>query len=189
MFPLYTFWELWQLYHKVTFDGINKLIIINDGETAISIKTDVYSAWKEWSRVEDNLKFSLAMTSVGGQPLPGGGFLGDTYFLENGWKLKLTGSVAISGNLYTSDGSSAFVTEEGIQIAQSTVSQLVQTTVPDDYSTNIASVVWATQPDNSGTIAQAVWQEPTASHGSPSGTMGHQLTKNVLTTVRYIALK
>lgn len=173
---------------KVTFDGLNKLIIINDGQTVINIKNDIYSTWKRWMIERKNAQWTQAMSTVGGQPLPGGGFLGDTYFLENGWKIKLTGSVEITGNIFTADATSPFITAEGIQIATSTVSQLVQTTVPDDYSQNISNVVWQNQPDNSATIAQAVWEEPTANHGSPNTTMGYHLTKNVLTTKRFIAL-
>ncbi len=173
---------------NVTFDGYNKLIIINEGVTSISIKTDVYSTWKRWMIERKNAGWTQAISTVGGQSLPGGGFLGDTYFLENGWKIKLTGTVEITGNIFTADATSPFVTAEGIQIARSTVSQLVQTTVPDDYSQNISNVVWQNQPDNSATIAQAVWQEPTASHGSPNTTMGYHLTKNVLTTKRFISL-
>lgn len=187
---LFPFFEYWLNYHKVTFDGVNRLIIINEGETDINIKTDVYSDWKEWSKAYDhqNLRWTKAISSVGGQPLPSGGFLGDTYFLENGWKIKLTGTVNITGNIYTADASDPFVTEAGVNIVTSTVSQLVQTTVPDDYSQNISNVVWQNKPDDSGTIAEAVWQEPVANHGSPTTTMGYHLTKNVLTTKRFISL-
>ena len=38
----YGFWDYWNLYHKVTFDGINKLILINDGETELDFQIDVY---------------------------------------------------------------------------------------------------------------------------------------------------
>ena len=182
------FWERLLDPFKVTFDGLNKLIIINEGETSISIKIDVYSAWKRWVMERQNAEWLQAISSVGGQPLPGGGFLGDTYFLQNGWKIKLTGSVEITGNIFTSDATSPFITQEGIQIARSTVSQLVQTTVPDDFSQNLADVVWQNQPDDSGTIAQAVWDELVANYGSPSGTMGNQM-KNILTLKRFIALK
>ena len=41
--------DYWTLYHKVTFDGENRLIIINDGELNINVKQDIYSDWKEWA--------------------------------------------------------------------------------------------------------------------------------------------
>lgn len=184
MFP-YAFWDYWVLYHKVTFDGANKLIIINDGVASLNIKTDVYSDWKEWARLGTNLKYLHAMSAVGGQPLPGGGFLGDTYFLENGWKLKLTGSVEITGNLYTSDATSPFVTAEGIQIARSTVSQLVQTVSGD--AQNISNTVWANAPDNSSTYAEAVWSITVTDKNTPN-TTGNKLRQG-LTRNQFIALK
>ena len=44
----YGFWWEWENPQKVTFDGINKHIIINPGETQIDVQVDLYSAWKEW---------------------------------------------------------------------------------------------------------------------------------------------
>ena len=41
-------WDYWYLYHKVTFDAANKLILVNAGVTELDWKVDVYSAWKEW---------------------------------------------------------------------------------------------------------------------------------------------
>jgi hypothetical protein len=32
----------------VTFDGPNRLIIVNDGETELEAERDIYSAWKRW---------------------------------------------------------------------------------------------------------------------------------------------
>lgn len=68
-------WEYWQTYHKVTFDGPNRLILINYGETILNFEDDVYSAWKEWMQLEnhiDNMSYAQAMRSVGGDPIPGG---------------------------------------------------------------------------------------------------------------------
>ena len=36
---------------KVTFDGPNKLILINHGEVSIDVKEDIYSGWKEWASI------------------------------------------------------------------------------------------------------------------------------------------
>ena len=52
--------DYWELYHKVTFDGENKLIIINPGETDINVKRDIYSSWKEWILLRDYLKWIAA---------------------------------------------------------------------------------------------------------------------------------
>lgn len=102
-------WDYWQLYHKVTFDGINKLIIINDGVTSIDVQRDIYSSWKEWSQLETNLRYLKAIDTVGGEPTTGGQRLDVTYFLINGWKIKPysgTYDLTITGNIFSVDGSS-----------------------------------------------------------------------------------
>lgn len=105
----YGFWNYWQLYHKVTFDGINKLILINDGETEIDIQKDIYSDWKEWVRLEDNLKYLPPISTVGGEPTIAGQRLDVTYFLINGWKIKPysgTYDLTLIGNIFDIDGGS-----------------------------------------------------------------------------------
>jgi hypothetical protein len=115
-------WAYWQLYHKVTFDGPNKLILINKGETAIDVKSDIYSAWKEWIcnlglvEHQDNPAYLQAITAIGGEPTPTGN-IGSTFFLQNGWKIKpAPGSyrLLISGNLFAADGSNAYVAADVI---------------------------------------------------------------------------
>jgi len=103
----YGFYNLWQLYHKVTFDGVNKLIIVNPGVTTLNVKTDLYSDWKEWVRNEDYLKFLPPFNTVGGEPIVGGQSLDVTFFLINGWKIKpYYGSYTLNviGNLFDVDG-------------------------------------------------------------------------------------
>lgn len=102
-------WEYWQLYHKVTFDGVNRLILINDGVTSIDVQRDIYSSWKEWSQLETNLKYLKAIDTVGGEPTVAGQRLDVTYFLINGWKIKPysgTYDLTITGNIFSVDGSS-----------------------------------------------------------------------------------
>lgn len=38
------FWDYWELRHKVTFDGVNKLIEVNPGVTSLDVQRDLYSA-------------------------------------------------------------------------------------------------------------------------------------------------
>jgi hypothetical protein len=105
----YGFYDYWNNYHKVTFDGVNKLIIINQDETEISVQRDIYSSWKEWVRQEDNSKFEQAVNVVGGEPTTGDEKLDATYFLINGWRLKpYPGSYTLNvvGNLFEVDGGS-----------------------------------------------------------------------------------
>ena len=49
-------WQFWGAYapplylgeQKVTFDGPNKVIIVNQDVIGLDFRVDVYSAWKEW---------------------------------------------------------------------------------------------------------------------------------------------
>lgn len=105
----YGFWNYWALRHKVTFDGVNKLILINKGETELDVQTDIYSDWKEWVRLEDNLKYLPPLSTVGGEPTVAGQRLDVTYFLINGWKLKPysgTYDLTLVGNIFDVDGGS-----------------------------------------------------------------------------------
>ncbi len=107
----------WSLFHKVTFDGPNKLILINEGETTIDVKTDIYSAWKEWILLlglvehQDNPGYLEAISAIGGELTPTGE-IGTTLFLENDWKIKpYPGSyrLIVNGNLFSSDGTNPYV--------------------------------------------------------------------------------
>jgi len=91
---------------KVTFDGSNKLILINEGEISIDVQSDIYSNWKQWSLQIDNTKFLEAISTLGGDPITGETFVGDTYFLENGWRIQPYSSTQgyildVVGNIYT----------------------------------------------------------------------------------------
>ena len=101
---------------KVTFDGEQKLIIVNAGQTMLDVKEDVYSAWKTWAVQGTNTRFLLAFSAIGGDQISEGKFLGTTYFLENGWKIRpFEGDhlLTVSGNMYSRDGSSPFVSTVG----------------------------------------------------------------------------
>lgn len=105
----YGWWEYWELRHKVTFDGVNKLILVNEGETTLDVQTDIYSDWKEWAQTEDNLKYLRPLNTVGGEPTIGSERLDVTYFLINGWKIKpYTGTydLTLVGNIFDVDGGS-----------------------------------------------------------------------------------
>jgi len=129
---------------NVSFDGINKIITINTGITEITVKTDLYSDWKEWSLIDDHSKYLQAMRSVGGDPISETKQLGATYFLTNGWRIRpaeWNHRLSVVGNLYTEEGDSPFlstigsynvtVTNEVSTLVESTISQLTQI----EYST------------------------------------------------------
>ncbi len=112
---------------NVTFDGPNKCIDINPLATSISVKSDIYSEWKRWVLQEDNSKYLQAIRSIGGDPISGGLYAGDIYFLMNGWKVCVYGSVDVNGVIYSDDGSSPYDVEPGTFLVTGIVSNLVQT--------------------------------------------------------------
>lgn len=166
---------------KVTFDGSNRLIIVNYGITSLDVKVDLYSDWKEWVLLSDNSKYPTAMTAVGGDPLAGSQYLGTTYFLENGWKIRPyedNHSLEVSGNLYARDGSSPFVQTLGSYNVLITLktSNLVDTVNLAGTSVDINA------------IAEAVWKYATS--GSLTiDTMGSHVYTKLMTFAQYMATK
>lgn len=95
---------------KVTFDGVNRLIIVDPGITELDVKIDIYSDWKEWMLLADNAKYPLALRVVGGDPVSESKNLGSTYFLLNGWRIRPQEAehrLIIQGNLYTDPAGSS----------------------------------------------------------------------------------
>jgi hypothetical protein len=130
----YGFWEFWAPYdpangyygeQKCIFDGVNKLIYVNPNVSSISVKEDIYSNWKEWVQVRDNSKFPPAIRVTGGDPIGGGAFTGDVYFMINGWRLYIDHSLNIDGVIYSDNYPSPFVQQENTQIVTNKVSSLV----------------------------------------------------------------
>lgn len=80
--------DIWELEHKVAFDGPNKLILVNRGVTDIDVQVDIYSDWKEWVQLRDNAKYLQALRPAGGDELGGGETLGGQFFLLNGWRMR-----------------------------------------------------------------------------------------------------
>tara|TARA_R110000772_G_scaffold71964_1_gene157319 strand:+ start:441 stop:1193 length:753 start_codon:yes stop_codon:yes gene_type:complete len=137
----YGFWEYWELRHKVTFDGVNRLIIVNDNETSLDVQTDIYSDWKEWARTENNLKYFEPLSTVGGEPTIEGQRLDVTYFLINGWKIKPysgTYDLNIVGNIFDVDGGSIKVPAD------------VNPNVPNNITINTNTSVIVRQVNTSG---------------------------------------
>ena len=140
---MYAFWDYWDLYQKVTFDGINKTITVNDGVTSLNIRTELYSAWIKWLEVETNTGYLFAMRYTGLDIIPGG-YTGDTYFLINGWKLYIDLSeVAVTGVLFSDDYTTAYYTPAGKAQYPAVVASLVSTI---GVSTNIVTGDLSTIP-------------------------------------------
>lgn len=171
----YGFWSEWTNPQKVTFDGINRLVLVNDGVTEIDVEVDLYSDWKEWVTLYDHGKFLPAFRAVGGDPTTAGRALGATFFLINGWRIKTWEGdhrLVVTGNLYTEEGEPPFVPVEGpyTTIIESNVSNLVDRLsrleeLPtqswteaefDALATSIAAIPTPTALQ----IAQQVWSVP-----------------------------
>ena len=150
--------DYWLLFLKVSFDGATKLITVNDNETVIDVKEDLYSAWKDWMQTRDNLKYINAMRTVGGDPTTAGEFLGATFFVTNGWRIVLTNGVTIEGNLFSDDFDTPFTTAEGVVIAYSKVSNLIDQVAPTTETlTEVATSVVNTL--NTGTYDGVAFED------------------------------
>lgn len=165
----YGYWDFWLEYDKVVFDGPNKYIWIVPGTTTINVKEDLYVPWKEWVQSNPdalvNATYLYAMRAVGGDPLPGNRYLGSTFFLSNGWRIKpYEGdySLIVNGVLYTEEGDSPFLGADGffnnIRI-EMTVS-------------NIVDVVGISASD----IREAVWEVNPIDYENEDDTMGQEIT-------------
>lgn len=170
------FWDYWQLYHKVTFDGVARTITVNPGESEISVKTDIYSNWKEWVQTHDYSKFAPALRITGGDPVGGGEYTGDVYFLINNWRIIVDHSCVFDGVIYSDNFPSPFVPITGTQIVTNKVSALVNTvstggaggaaptvqeirTEMDDNSTKLSSINSKVQTLNNAPTAVQNRQE------------------------------
>lgn len=91
-----------------TFDGTNKLIIINS--TSAFTAADLYSRWKDWVQTSDNSKYVQAMRSIAGDPIGPGLAVAPYIFLNttDGWRIRPSEAnheLNITGNLYSEDAS------------------------------------------------------------------------------------
>jgi len=147
LLDFYGFYNLWELNHKVTFDGVERLIYVNSGEILLDVKEDIYSAWKQWVQQEDYMKYYAPFDTVGGEPIVGGQSLDTTFFLINGWKIKpYPGSYTLSiiGNLFEVDGGSIKVDADVI------------TNVPNNIAINLNTSVIVRQISTSGSVGGIV---------------------------------
>ena len=161
---------------KVSWDGRNRIIYVNEGVTTLDVKIDIYSAWKEWVLASPEYPtastWKEAISAIGGEPLNDTLNVGSTFFLENGWRIqpfpeKEAYLLTVNGNLYTREvGENPFLFASGANIII-TRSNLVDQLVAS------ASV---TEADYAA-IAQRVWEYTTLTNTGASS-FG-QLTKNM----------
>ena len=206
----WTFWEAYDppLYfgtQKVTFDGPNRLILINEGETELNFKSDVYSAWKEWfsDPNHENGTYLEAISNIGGDPLPGARALGSTFFLENGWRMRTWSGdheLTVTGNVFTREGDPIFVTALGdntitINLNTATLVETIfgETNITAGDIAAIATGVWNNEFDDSTTaeailrsIPDDVWNYVI---DSAKGEIAREKLRKIATKTQDIALR
>jgi hypothetical protein len=172
--------------YKVSFQGDNRRIVVHLGQTNLDVKSDIYSEWKEWSILEDNSKYPEAISVIGGEAIGGGQFIGATYFLENGWRIKPwegDHNLEVNGNIYTrEEGQTPFVNTDGawkINIINK-VSTVVSTVETSNVS--IPSSI------DAQAIAQALW-EYSITGSLPVNSLGDHIFRKLLTLGQYMATK
>jgi len=97
-----------------TFDGPNKIITLLDpGTNPTQSVPDIYSEWKQWSVLTDNLKYLPAFDlSVGGNDTNPPEKLDGYFFVRNdyGWRVRpfeANGVTTLAGNLFAFDTGTA----------------------------------------------------------------------------------
>lgn len=174
---------------SVTFDGTNKLVIIDDGITELTVK-EMYSAWKDWVLTDDNSKYAQAFAAIGGDSLPGGRFLGTTYFLENGWKIRpYEGDhvFTLLGNLYDRGGGNPFVSTVGSYnvLINLTTSNLIDTVSTGGSSGGVTNTDIQNIASNTAT---KVWDKAT-SQITTANTIGTHIKDKLLQKSQFLGLK
>jgi hypothetical protein len=158
----------WLLNSKVDFDGINKIIYVHPEITSLDIRSEVYSAWIDWVVLRDHAKYLPAIRYTGYDPIGGGAFTGDSYFLINGWKLSVDlAKVRVTGVLFSDNYDTAYYTPGLVAQYPATVAALVNTVTVSVPS----SVVTPTAIEN----AEAVWS--------------HIFVNKLLTVAKFLGLK
>lgn len=175
----YGHFDLWELGHKVSFDPLKRLIYLNGEVDSISVKTDLYSDWKEWARLDGNLRFPPAIRAVGGDPIGGGEVTGSTFFLTNGWRIVVDRSLTIDGNLYSDDFDTPYHYDSKAKIVISKVSTLVEVVQPTLEGLSIPT------PEE---IANAVWSKDVSTF-TVTGSVGAFVKNKILTVAKFLGLK
>jgi len=186
-------WWQWEEYpnQKVAFDGLNRIIYVNEGVTELDVRIDLYSAWKEWIDASPEAPtpsaWLKAFSVVGGDPITETQDLGTTYFLENGWRIqpfasKTPYTLTIKGNIYTREsGGTINKFAEGVSVSLER-SNIVELITVEALATSIT-------PDDVTAIANAaadqVWDEVLNEH-QQAGSTGKKLKDNLKKT-SYIA--
>ena len=159
---------------KVVFDGPNRLIIVDENTTELDIREDVFEAWKEWVRNPDlviNASYLAAIRGVGGDPISGttDQFVGDIYFLFNGWRLVYDPrKVGVTGVLFSDDFATAFYFDEP---NKRDTPELLDPVFPAKVSSVVNTYEIPSGSVDTAAIVAGVWNA-TSSVYNDAGTMG-----------------
>jgi len=87
-----------------TFDGPNLIIQLPSIDT-YDVQRDLYSAWKQWAALSDNLKFAQAFETTGGDQISDTSTIAPYFFCRNdlGWRIRMPesdGEIPVDGNLF-----------------------------------------------------------------------------------------
>ncbi|OGT59000.1 MAG: hypothetical protein A3E01_18545 [Gammaproteobacteria bacterium RIFCSPHIGHO2_12_FULL_63_22] len=93
---------------KFTVDTAAKRFIAKPGITSFDVKIDLYSDAKEhWLAGGAAMGFDFPIRTIGGDPVGGGVFAGDLYFIRDGWKIRpdeVDHTLSVTGNLFLDAG-------------------------------------------------------------------------------------
>lgn len=92
----------------ITINGDALLITLPAATPSIDVEADLYSEWKKWTLLADNLRYEEAFTTEGGSPTIPGEVSGKNFFLRNdlGWRIRPAeedAEVNFIGNLFRTD--------------------------------------------------------------------------------------
>lgn len=147
---LIQFWEDLEDPLRVTFDGEHRKIYLNPQYAIVRVKQDMYSASKRWLQRRQNLTYLPPIRSIGGDPVGGGQYAGDLYFLTNDWQVVVGHQVAVTGVLYNDNVSISTYSVQsggGVTASVSSLAYAYNTTgatVPT--AAEVATQVWNTNP-------------------------------------------
>jgi hypothetical protein len=103
----------------VTFDGVNVVVLVDDGETLIDVQAELYSAWKRWCVLttggfnQEGLRYEPFFRTVAGDPIRPGKSLGAHFFITSGALIRPylgNHELTCEGNLWSEPDASIFTT-------------------------------------------------------------------------------
>ncbi len=141
------FWDTWNTLFKVSFSGQDRLIYINKDSIDINVQQDLYSAWKFWSKFQEanNLSFSQAFRTFGGDKTTEGQVAPQYFFLMNGWRVVVDNQhINLATNLYSDDYPNPFIQLNGGTVSNKTADVPVVSTTSSgqEYNGITAKEVW-----------------------------------------------